>query len=90
MEAFYILNHWHWWALAALLVVGEILGPCVYFLALGIAAAVVGLVVRFMPGLGGLWQLGLFIVLSAIALALAKRVRQQRAKATPPSAGKLD
>lgn len=90
MEAFYILNHWHWWALATLLVVGEILGPCVYFLALGIAAAVVGLVVRFMPELSGLWQLGLFIVLAAIALALARRVRQQRTKTAPPAAAKSD
>ena len=88
MEVLYILNHWHWWALAALLVVGEILAPCVYFLALGIAAVIVGLVVRFMPGLTGLWQLGLFVVLAVIALAVAQRVRQRRS--TTPSATQQD
>jgi membrane protein implicated in regulation of membrane protease activity len=89
MEVLYILNHWHWWALAALLVVGEILAPCVYYLALGIAAALVGLVVRFLPGMGGQWQLGLFVVLAIIALLVAQRVRQRRTS-TPSSAAKHD
>lgn len=78
MEFFYILNHWHWWALAALLVIGELLAPCVYFMAIGIAALLTGLVVRFMPELGGLWQLGLFIVLCLIGTSIARRMRHKR------------
>jgi membrane protein implicated in regulation of membrane protease activity len=78
MEMFYILNHWHWWALAALFVIGELLGPCAYFMAIGISALLTGLVVRFMPELGGLWQLGLFIVLCLISTGIAHTVRQNR------------
>lgn len=78
MEMFYILNHWHWWALATLFVIGELLGPCAYFMAIGIAALLTGLVVRLMPELGGLWQLGLFIVLCLISTAIAHNVRKNR------------
>lgn len=84
MEVFYILNHWHWWALAALLLLGELLGPCLYFLAIGLAALVTGLVVRFMPELSGLIQLGLFIVLCAVTLGIAHNMRHKRFK-TPPA-----
>ena len=85
MEMFYILNHWHWWALAALLVIGEILAPCAYFLAMGIAALLVGLVVRFMPGMPGLWQLGLFITFAAIGLGIAQWLRKTKASAASAS-----
>lgn len=81
MEMLYILNHWHWWALAALLVIAELLGPCAYFLAMGIAAMVTGLVVRFVPELGGLWQLGLFVGLSVITLGIAHRIQKKRGSA---------
>lgn len=78
MEMFYILNHWHWWALAALLVIAELLGPCVYFIASGIAAFLVGLVTRFMPEMPGLWQLALFIGLTLVATVIARNVRNRR------------
>jgi membrane protein implicated in regulation of membrane protease activity len=82
MEMFYILNHWHWWALASLLIIGELLAPCLY-MAMGIAAMLVGLVVRFMPDLGGQWQLGLFIVLCLISTGIARNIRSKRAKRSP-------
>ena len=85
MEMFYILNHWHWWALATLFVIGELLGPCLYFLAIGISAMLVGLVVRFMPDLGGLWQLGLFVVLCLINTGIARSVRNKQGESRPPS-----
>jgi membrane protein implicated in regulation of membrane protease activity len=78
MEMFYILNHWHWWALGALFVIGELLAPCVYFMAIGIAAALVGLVVRFVPDMPGLWQLGLFILLTLIGTLIARKIRHNR------------
>ena len=84
MEMFYILNHWHWWALAALLIIGELLAPCLYFMAMGIAAMLVGLVVRFMPDLSGQWQLGLFIVLCLICTGIARSVRNKRGESPPP------
>lgn len=79
MEYFYILNHWHWWAMGALWVIAELLAPCTYFLAIGLASAITGIVVRLVPGLDGLVQLGIFLVLLAIGLAVAHhRVRHSR------------
>jgi len=75
MEIFYTLNHWHWWALGALFVLGELLAPCVYFVAIGIAAVLVGLVTRFVPEMAGLWQLGLFIGLTLISTGIARNKR---------------
>jgi len=82
MEKFYILNHWHWWAMAALWVIGELINPSVYFLAIGIAAFLTGLVVLFQPYMPGLWQLGLFVVLLAVTTMMARQVRRnQRTRA---------
>ncbi len=83
MEMFYILNHWHWWALGALFVLGELITPCVYFVAIGIAAVLVGLVTRFMPEMTGVWQLGLFIGLTLINTGIARSIRKKRSD-TPP------
>ncbi len=78
MEMFYTLNHWHWWALSSLFVLGELLAPCAYFLAIGIAAMLVGLVTRIVPDMPGLWQLGLFIVLTLIGTVIARNIRHKR------------
>jgi len=83
MEMFYILNHWHWWALGALFVLGELITPCVYFVAIGIAAVLIGLVTRFMPEMAGVWQLGLFIGLTLINTGIARSIRNKRSGSTP-------
>jgi len=83
MEMFYILNHWHWWALGALFVLGELITPCVYFVAIGIAAVLVGLVTRFMPEMAGVWQLGLFIGLTLINTGIARSIRNKRSGGAP-------
>ncbi len=83
MEMFYILNHWHWWALGALFVLGELITPCVYFVAIGIAAVLVGLVTRFVPEMAGVWQLGLFIGLTLINTGIARSIRNKRSGSTP-------
>jgi len=93
MEMFYILNHWHWWALGALFVLGELLAPCVYFLAIGIAAVLVGLITRFVPEMAGQWQLALFIGLMLISTGIARNIRNKRGahaghKTTNETAGK--
>ncbi len=78
MEMFYILNHWHWWTLGALFMLGELVTPCVYFVAIGIAAVLVGLMTRFMPEMAGVWQLGLFIGLTLISTGIAHAIRKKR------------
>jgi len=82
MEVFYILNHWHWWALATLLLFAELLAPSAWYLALSLAALATGTVVWLMPELGGLVQLAIFAALSAIGVPYALyllRKRQRRA-----------
>lgn len=76
------LTHWHWWGLAGLFILAEILAPCVYFMAWALAAAIVGLVVRVLPGMPGLWQLGLFFILATIFLAFAYFKRRKLANRT--------
>lgn len=77
MEFFSVFNPWHWWMLAALLLVGELLAPCAYFMALSVSSAIVGLAWKLSPGMTIEWQLGLFAGLSIVTLGLAhmKRVR---------------
>ena len=82
MHIYLFINHWHWWGLAALLVLGELLAPCYYFLAWGLAAAITGLAARLMPAMPGIWQLGLFVLLSLICLSVAHRLRQRRKPST--------
>jgi len=90
MEMFYILNHWHWWALGALFVLGELLAPCVYFVAIGIAAVLVGLVTLFAPYIPGLWQLALFVGLTLIGTGIARSVRNKRgAYANPDTTNEI-
>ena len=78
MEFYTLLTYWHWWGLAALLIVAELLAPCVYFMAWALAAAFTGLVVRFIPDIGGIMQVGTFVVSSVVTLTLAYRYRQQK------------
>lgn len=78
MEFLAILNPWHWWMLAALLLAAELLAPCAYFMGLAIPSAIVGLAWKIYPGLTVEWQLGLFVGLSIITLGLAYRRRSRR------------
>lgn len=65
--------------MGALWIIAELLAPCTYFLAIGLASAITGVIVRLVPGLDGLVQLGIFLVLLAIGLALAHhRVRRSQ------------
>lgn len=82
MATYLMITHWHWWGLAALLILSELLAPCFYFLAWALAAAILGLMVRFVPELPGLWQLAIFIVLSATCLLLARYIKTKRQQAS--------
>lgn len=59
-----ITMHYLWWILALLLFAGEVLVPGFFLLWIGIAAAVMGLVMLVFPGLGILAQAVLFAVLA--------------------------
>lgn len=61
-------NYWHWWILACLLLVMELLLPGVFFMWPAIAAAVMGAVVFFIPHLSLGAQIIIFAVMSAISV----------------------
>ncbi len=58
-----------------LFIASKLLALCVYFVAIGIVAMLVGLVVRFVPELGGPWQRGLFIALTLINTLIRARIK---------------
>jgi len=61
-------DFWHWWILGLLLIIAETLLPGTFFLWMGIAALVLGVVTWLVPLLGWEWQLILFAVLSLVSI----------------------
>lgn len=72
------LSYWHWWILAAALIIFEVLAPGAFFLWLGLAAIVVGGVAFLFPALGWEYQVLLFSVLSVISIIIWRRFFKQR------------
>lgn len=71
------LLFWHWWILAAALIVLEMIVPGVFMLWLGIAAGVTGLVAFVAPGI--IWQVqGLIFAVLSVASVWAWRSYQRR------------
>ena len=71
METF-IIEFWYWWVAAAAFMALEILLPGIFFLWLGIAAAIVGIVALVIPSMTWPYQVALFAVLSVAAVLLAR------------------
>lgn len=72
------VNHWHWWILAVAFVVLEVFVPGTFFLWLGIAAGVVGLLLLVVPGLGWEYQILIFAVLSVVSVFLGRSYLKRR------------
>ncbi len=71
MENF-VIEFWYWWIAAAAFMALEILLPGIFFLWLGIAAAIVGIVALVIPSMTWPYQLALFAVLSVAAVLFAR------------------
>jgi membrane protein implicated in regulation of membrane protease activity len=77
---------WYWWALAAVLMVFEMLLPGVVFMFLAIGAAAAGLVLLAASDLSIEVQLGIFAVVSAAsALVLRPILRRLQVKSDAPN-----
>ena len=68
---------WYWWALAAVLLVFEMMLPGVVFLFLAVGAAASGAFLLVAPDLALEWQLGVFAVV-AVASAVGLRPTLRR------------
>ncbi|MBF0135674.1 MAG: NfeD family protein [Magnetococcus sp. DMHC-1] len=64
------LQHWHWWIAAVILVIMEVTLPAFFFLWLGVAAAVTGLLALLFPELGWKGEMLCFSGLSLVSIAL--------------------
>lgn len=70
MEA---LGHWHWWILAAALIILEVFAPGAFFLWLGIAAASVGGIVFLAPDMDWEYQVLLFSLLAVVSIIIWRK-----------------
>jgi len=83
-----VIGHWHWWILAAILIILEVFAPGAFFLWLGISAAVVGGVTYISPEIDWEYQLLLFSVLAVVSIvAWRKYFRSKPEPAWPALCG---
>ena len=66
------LTYWHWFILAALLIILEVFAPGAFMLWIGIAAGVVGTVLYFVPSMTWEYQFMLFSI-AAVGSIIAWR-----------------
>ena len=79
------LHFWHWLILAALLAAVEAVAPGIFFIWFGAAAAVVGLAVLILPGMGWEIQVFLFAILAAVAVFVGRRLVHRRMESRDPA-----
>jgi membrane protein implicated in regulation of membrane protease activity len=72
------LDYWHWWILAAVLIILEVFAPGAFFLWLGIAAGVVGGLVYLSPATTWEYQLLAFSVLSVVSIIVWRKFFRTR------------
>lgn len=77
MELLSSINFWHWLIVAAVLLSVEMMIGAYYFLWMGIAAAIVGGIMYFMPSLPWLTQVIIFTVLSLGSFILFKKYQKR-------------
>lgn len=70
MELLSQLTFWHWWMLGVVLVILEVFSPGAFFLWMGIAAGVVGLLLLIFSGLTWEFQILLFALFSVASIVL--------------------
>ena len=71
-DYFSTLLFWHWWVLALVLVIVEMVAPGFFLLWIGLAAGVTGLVLFIAPGMGWEMQFVLFGVLALASVTAAR------------------
>ena len=73
MVDIFSMTHWSWLILGLVLLALELLAPFAFFLWLGVAALVTGIVLFFIPELGWQGQFLLFSILSIISIIISRR-----------------
>ena len=77
---------WHWWILAAIFAGIEIVAPGVFFIWLGAAAALTGLIALVIPGLGWEIEALIFAVLAVVTVVYWRnRIKKSKTADDPAS-----
>tara|TARA_R110000772_G_scaffold58320_5_gene131994 strand:+ start:57 stop:524 length:468 start_codon:yes stop_codon:yes gene_type:complete len=66
------LDFWSWWILGLALVILEVFAPSTFFLWLGIAAGIVGIVAWIFPGMAWEYEWILFAVIAIASIVLSR------------------
>lgn len=82
--------HYLWWILAVLLIGGELVAPGYFMLWIGLAAAAMGVLAWFLPGLGLLAQVLLFSLLAIAFCVLYARFFRARIERGEPGSERLN
>ena len=80
---FSLLNdptHWHWFVLAIILVIIEVVAPGSFFLWMGLGAAVTGLALLLSPELGFSWQVLIFCLAAIAGLIIGRHFFRKNAE----------
>ena len=72
MEWLQQIDFWHWWVLGVALIILEVFSPGVFFLWMGIAAGIVGIVVWLVPDLSWEYQILIFAITSVASIAAGR------------------
>lgn len=62
------LDYWHWWVIGIVLIILELFVPGAFFLWMGIAAGLVGVVLLAAPEMGWQYQLIIFAIVSVVSI----------------------
>ncbi len=76
------IEFWHWWVLAGLLLVLELIRPRFVFLWLGFIAAAAGFLLLVFPSTPPRAQLALFGALSAVAIVAWRYYRRDHPRSS--------
>lgn len=77
MDFFEHIVFWHWWIAAGILLIIELSVPTFFFMWMGIAAVLVGLMLLVVPGMPLELQLVMFVVLSLATIIMWRRYREK-------------
>ncbi len=78
MELLNNLDYWHWFILAVLLVILEVFSPGVFFIWMGMAAGIVGIILLAVPQLDWQYQLLIFALFSVTDILAARLILKRR------------
>lgn len=64
------LDYWHWWVIGIILIILELFAPGAFFLWMGIAAGLVGLILVLAPEMTWQYQFIVFAVVSVVSIVV--------------------